>query len=348
MFGNIDEATIVLMFEQGGVFMYLILATSMVALTIALERTFSYFLVFQLNAKDFFKNLKTLLESKQWEKAKDHCQSSFSPLAKVIGAGLQYAPSPDKMDLAMETEALYHAPRIQSRLGHLATLFSVATLLGLLGTISGLILSFSGLSEEAQGAREEVLATGISTAMYTTGFGLFVAVIIIVMHSLLSSKAQSLLEEFDHYTRALKQIFQNADTSTLARVVETQSNSTDRQATIAETTKKHAVDTSAETAVNNKPIDPKAETQLSQSMIYNIAEELQSNPAESPDHRKSLEVDASTQTRPADTCLEQETEEEPDDSDDFAEGLSEQTQEIDLNTKLEVENYETNKSFKAR
>jgi biopolymer transport protein ExbB len=74
----------------------------------------------------------------------------------------------------------------------LGTLATISPLLGLLGTVVGMITAFTGLSE-VTGANPDVLAEGISQALITTAFGLFIAVPGLVMHKYFEQKISHLL-----------------------------------------------------------------------------------------------------------------------------------------------------------
>jgi biopolymer transport protein ExbB/TolQ len=74
-------------------------------------------------------------------------------------------------------------------------LANIATLLGLLGTISGLISSFAAAAKIDPSQKAELLAKGISEAMNCTAYGLIVAIFALIMYALLQGKTQSLLDE---------------------------------------------------------------------------------------------------------------------------------------------------------
>jgi biopolymer transport protein ExbB len=78
----------------------------------------------------------------------------------------------------------------------LATIANVATLLGLLGTIAGMIEIFSVISEQTV-VNPTSLAHGISVALYTTAFGLSVAIPTLVGHRYLSGRADALILQME-------------------------------------------------------------------------------------------------------------------------------------------------------
>jgi biopolymer transport protein ExbB/TolQ len=77
---------------------------------------------------------------------------------------------------------------------------NVATLTGLLGTIQGLVLAFAAVANADPSMKQEMLANGISMAMYTTAFGLVVAIPTMVAHSVISNRTVKLIDEIDQYS----------------------------------------------------------------------------------------------------------------------------------------------------
>lgn len=97
-----------------------------------------------------------------------------SPLGRVLAAGLRnFSASREVMKEAIEDEGRVVAHELQRYLTTLGTIAVIAPLLGLFGTIVGMIEIFA-----AQGAvaNPQQLAHGISVALYTTGFGLIIAI----------------------------------------------------------------------------------------------------------------------------------------------------------------------------
>jgi Biopolymer transport proteins len=86
---------------------------------------------------------------------------------------------------------------------------NVATLLGLLGTIVGLIAAFSGVSEAAAAEKQQILASGISIAMFTTAFGLIVSIPCLVGFYLLSNRGDYLIDKLDEKALGLFNILSN-------------------------------------------------------------------------------------------------------------------------------------------
>lgn len=184
---------------RGGWMMWVILGISIIALAITLERVIMIYIRARLNVGAFMVRIKGLVESRKYAEAIESCNvRSQHPLPSVLKAGIAKANRREKeIERAMEEEMLRAIPRMQRGVGFLGLLGNSATLLGLLGTIFGLIRAFSGVSAASAAARQEVLAEGISMAMYTTAFGLIVAVPILFFHLMISGRVDKLLIQIE-------------------------------------------------------------------------------------------------------------------------------------------------------
>jgi biopolymer transport protein ExbB len=94
----------------------------------------------------------------------------------------------DDVEKAMQESMIEIVPQIEKRTHYLATLANVATLLGLLGTVSGLIHAFAAVATANPAEKANLLSASISEAMNCTAFGLVTAVPILVVHAFLQSK----------------------------------------------------------------------------------------------------------------------------------------------------------------
>lgn len=181
--------------SDGGWMMYVILAMSIVGLIVFLERSFDLFIMKRLNTKAFISKIITNLEHKRFRQALDECQrKTRHPLVSVMKAGLLRANRREKeIERAMEDQMLSALPVLQKRIALMALLANIATLLGLLGTIFGLISAFTSVSAASAAERQTALASGISQAMYTTAFGISVAVPLLFFHHILSKRMEMII-----------------------------------------------------------------------------------------------------------------------------------------------------------
>ena len=107
---------------------------------------------------------------------------------------IDYEPLPAVMDVekAMQESMMEIVPQLEKRTHYLATLANVATLLGLLGTVSGLIHAFAAGATVNPAEKANLLSASISEAMNCTAFGLVTAVPILVLHAFLQSTTMGL------------------------------------------------------------------------------------------------------------------------------------------------------------
>ncbi len=195
-------------FRDGGEWMYLILAISVVALGVALERFFFLFFKYNMNAQAFMAQIQKLVMADNVDRAIKLCNAAPSrALPQVIKAGLTRANKGEvEIQNAIEEATLEILPKIQTRTPALQTIANVATLAGLLGTIMGLIEAFVALEQAAPEDRQEELSRGIAMAMNTTAFGLIVAIPTLIAHLILGGITKKILNEIDMYSVKLENL----------------------------------------------------------------------------------------------------------------------------------------------
>jgi len=184
---------------QGGFMMWILLGWSIVGLCFIVERFIALWFRFRINSKEFVKRVLFFVSSHNYARAIEVCNAKPGhPLSKVLKAGLLKANKSDKeIQRSMEEEMLRSLPAVQRNVDYVAMASNTATLLGLLGTIFGLIMAFKGVSGKSAQARQEHLATGISVAMYTTAFGLIIAIPFLFVHYWLNRRANRIIENVE-------------------------------------------------------------------------------------------------------------------------------------------------------
>jgi len=191
--------TFVSFFQQGGPFMYPIAVVLGIGLAIALERYFYLINQTRVNRRDFEKILPLLKARRQRELA-EVTRVSKSAMARIIADGMNRRASSRRrsdIEYAMEEGLLEILPNIERRTPYLATFANIATLLGLLGTIIGLIAAFTAVANADPAEKATLLSQSISIAMNTTAFGLMVAIPLLLVHSVLQSKASAIVESLE-------------------------------------------------------------------------------------------------------------------------------------------------------
>ncbi len=181
----------------GGPIMYVLLVVGIAAVLIGLERI----LVLSTKAKaseKFMEQLKNLASKGNWKEAKALCSSkSRVPTCQMLDAALEHVGySQDVLENALQESILRQVPKLERFLPTLALLAVISPLLGLLGTVSGMITTFKILTEVGTGD-PGMLAGGISVALYTTYFGLMIAIPIMVVHHFFKSQVDKIVTDME-------------------------------------------------------------------------------------------------------------------------------------------------------
>lgn len=119
-----------------------------------------------------------------------------TPLEAVLAAGAAQ-PDYDRAWDAMTAESIHAEQRIRRRIPYLSTVASLATMIGLFGTVYGLILAFGSMGDLAAAERAAHLSEGSSTAMASTAFGLVVAIPALAAHAALEAWARDQLADIE-------------------------------------------------------------------------------------------------------------------------------------------------------
>ncbi|RZL42527.1 MAG: MotA/TolQ/ExbB proton channel family protein [Pedobacter sp.] len=156
----------------------------------------------------FVKKIQSLLGSGNIAAASAECDKQEGSVANVIKSGLKkYAEMETEQNMDTDQKCLaiqkdieeatsLEMPMLEQNLTIIATLVSVGTLMGLLGTVTGMIKAFGGLANS--GAPDQAaLATGISEALINTATGIGTSTIAIIMYNILTSKIDKLTYAID-------------------------------------------------------------------------------------------------------------------------------------------------------
>ncbi len=186
--------------DDGGAFMWIILACWLIGLAIAMERVIKLYL-YDIDGAGLMREIRKHVLDNNVHAAINLCQDSKAILPRVLKNALKRANhAKETIQDAVDATALEVIPLVEKRIGYLALIANVSTLIGLLGTIQGLIQSFAAVADADPSEKSRLLAEGIATAMNTTAFGLISAITIMVIHSILTHKSEKILGEMDEYS----------------------------------------------------------------------------------------------------------------------------------------------------
>ena len=183
-------------FRDGGPFMYPILATSVFAAAIIIERIYFLAIRFGIDDRAFLNKIQELVRKGDPEGARNLCNNT--PIPKIARAALECEGcSVREVQNAVDEAAMEVLPLVERRVHYLAMAANVATLLGLLGTIIGLMQSFNAVAGAEAAHKGAILAKGIAIALNTTAYGLTVAIPCLFFYAFIQSRSNNLVEQID-------------------------------------------------------------------------------------------------------------------------------------------------------
>jgi biopolymer transport protein ExbB len=187
-------------FKHNPTFMVMNLVCSAVVLTIVIERFTFQMTRYRVNSKEFFAQVRKLVTAGNIDRAIKLCEASDYPILQLVKSGLAHAnKGPDDIDAALSEKLAELKPQAEKRVGALWSLANIATLIGLLGTVSGLIATFAAIAAPglSQADKQRMLANGIAEAMYNTALGLGIAVFCMITHIILHTRAKAIQHDLD-------------------------------------------------------------------------------------------------------------------------------------------------------
>jgi len=190
---------IVRFFVAGGPFMYPILIVFAVGTAIAIERYLTLTQVRRRN-EGMWSRLQPALSKGDFEKARKMTSEDDSTVSQLLSMGLARQGAVrrrEDIEIAMEESMMEIIPKLEKRTSYVALGASIATLLGLLGTIMGLIEAFTAVANANPAEKADLLSASISVAMNTTAFGLIAAIPLMVTHSVLTAKTSEIVDSLE-------------------------------------------------------------------------------------------------------------------------------------------------------
>jgi biopolymer transport protein ExbB len=201
--------SIVSFFSTGGMFMYPILIVFAFGVAIAIERFVTLTLVTNKNQQAWEK-VQPLLDNGEFDEAHEVTSGDESTISQVLNMGLSLQGAVrrrEDIEIAMEESMMQIVPRLEKRTPYVALASSIATLLGLLGTIMGLIQAFTAVANANPAEKADLLSASISVAMNTTAFGLMVAIPLLIVHAILTSKTGDIVDSLEMATVKALNVF---------------------------------------------------------------------------------------------------------------------------------------------
>jgi biopolymer transport protein ExbB len=204
----------------GGIIVPILIGTLLTVLTFCVERFLTVTKAQGTGSiAEFIRRVQYNLANKDVDKAIAECDKQKGSVGNVMKAGLRkYKEMISNTELDTEQKVLniqkeveeataLELPMLEKNLVFLSTIASIATLLGLLGTVMGMIRSFSSLGESGGAEASQKLSVGISEALYNTALGIGTSAISIVMYNVFTTRIDGITYGIDESGFTLTQSF---------------------------------------------------------------------------------------------------------------------------------------------
>ena len=205
---------------EGGIVVPILIANFLIVVVFAIERMMTISKATgKGNIAEFIRKVQYHLANKNVDQAIAECDRQKGSVGNVMKAGLRkYKEMITDTELNTEQKVMniqkeveeataLELPMLEKNLVFLSTIASVATLLGLLGTVLGMITSFAALGAEGGGNAAAELSRGISEALYNTALGIGTSAVAIIMYNIFTTRIDGITYGIDESGFTLTQSF---------------------------------------------------------------------------------------------------------------------------------------------
>ena len=195
-------------FIKGGPVMYPLLACSIIALTVIIERTIFWVVEDYRRNQKLVNSVLSLAELGDWSTAREKIGNTQDFIIKILVTGILHREF--SMTKAMETAASDELDRMRRHLSILDTMITVSPLLGIFGTVVGIILSFELLGKTGL-ADPQAVTAGIAQALITTASGLGIAILSLFPYNYFNSRVEKAAALIEKYATSLEIVYEKLD-----------------------------------------------------------------------------------------------------------------------------------------
>jgi len=204
---------------KGGIIVPIIQTLLLTVLALSIERYFALRSAFGKGSlSKFVANIKDALAAGDMKKAQEICDKQRGSVANVVTSTLRKYEEMEKntslpkeqkllaIQKELEEATALEMPMMQQNLPIIATITTLGTLMGLLGTVIGMIRSFAALSAGG-GADSMALSQGISEALINTAFGILTGALAVISYNYYTNKIDKLTYGLDEVGFSIVQTF---------------------------------------------------------------------------------------------------------------------------------------------
>ena len=191
-------------FIAGGIFMWEILLASICGVAVILEKLWIFLTKEKEFTREYRKQLYKALKTESKEEIIKIAKSKRDSVSKIIiktmeniDLDLDKIEESEKeyLEEVIKEAVLGQTGKLEKGMWLLGAVVNTAPQLGLLGTVTGMITSFSALSASAESSK--TVAAGISEALYTTAFGLIVAIPALIFYNYFNRRIDAVALEME-------------------------------------------------------------------------------------------------------------------------------------------------------
>ncbi len=205
---------------EGGIVVPILIGNFLIVMIFVIERMLTVMKAAGTgNNAEFVRSVQFHLANKEVDKALAACDKQKGSVGNVMKAGLKkYKEMITNTELETEQKVMniqkeieeatsLELPMLEKNLVFLSTIASVATLLGLFGTVLGMIKSFSALGDEGGGDAARELSKGISEALFNTALGIGTSAVAIIFYNVFTTRIDGITYGIDESGFTLTQSF---------------------------------------------------------------------------------------------------------------------------------------------
>jgi len=190
------EMTFADIWEGGGWMMWFLLAAAVIGAIVILWKLFDL-TTKGARTRRVLRDVDTLVAEGRIAEAVETAESSATPAGRILAEGLRRADEgTERVTKAIENAGLIEMAKLERGLVVLATVSTVAPLLGFLGTVVGMIQAFQAI-ELAGEVEATTVAAGIKVALITTAAGLVIAIPVSIAHNYFVSRIDRLVIDME-------------------------------------------------------------------------------------------------------------------------------------------------------
>jgi len=173
---------------------------SVIAVYIIIERTLAMNRALR-DEKDFMAKIRDYIHEGKLDSARNLCQSSNTPVARMLEKGINRIGKPMKdIEVSIENQGKLEVYQLESGIPVLATVAGAAPMLGFLGTVVGMVVTFHTMEISGAGVELSALSGGMMQAMITTVAGLIIGIPAYIGYNLLVARVNKVVQKMEART----------------------------------------------------------------------------------------------------------------------------------------------------